>query len=77
MFSFLRMACYLSDDGASMLTFEALTETANFARAWVPFCKKYNIEPRAPEMYFSQVRKKEAEDLQYRTHRIVSSPRPL
>lgn len=37
-----------------MVTFEALSETANFARLWVPFCRKYNIEPRAPEMFFSQ-----------------------
>ncbi|GBG80750.1 hypothetical protein CBR_g31305 [Chara braunii] len=47
-----KIACYVSDDGSSMLTFEALTETASFARAWVPFCKKHEIEPRAPEMYF-------------------------
>jgi cellulose synthase A len=37
-----------------MLTFEALSETSEFARRWVPFCKKYNIEPRAPEWYFNQ-----------------------
>nr|AEP33542.1 truncated cellulose synthase catalytic subunit [Gossypium darwinii]AEP33546.1 truncated cellulose synthase catalytic subunit [Gossypium barbadense var. brasiliense]AEP33548.1 truncated cellulose synthase catalytic subunit [Gossypium barbadense var. peruvianum] len=37
-----------------MLTFEALSETSEFARKWVPFCKKYNIEPRAPEWYFAQ-----------------------
>ncbi|KAL8110634.1 cellulose synthase A catalytic subunit 5 [UDP-forming]-like [Apium graveolens] len=49
-----KVACYLSDDGASMLTFEALTETSEFATKWVPFCKKYNIEPRAPEWYFAQ-----------------------
>lgn len=48
-----KVSCYLSDDGASMLTFEALSETAEFARKWVPFCKKFSIEPRAPEMYFS------------------------
>ncbi|KAE9610252.1 putative hexosyltransferase chromatin regulator PHD family [Lupinus albus] len=47
-----KVACYLSDDGAAMLTFEALSETSEFARRWVPFCKKYNIEPRAPEWYF-------------------------
>lgn len=47
-----RVACYVSDDGAAMLTFEALSETAEFARKWVPFCKKYSIEPRAPEWYF-------------------------
>lgn len=48
-----KVACYVSDDGAAMLTFEALSETSEFARKWVPFCKKYNIEPRAPEWYFS------------------------
>lgn len=49
-----KISCYISDDGASMLTFEALSETAEFARKWVPFCKKFAIEPRAPEMYFSE-----------------------
>ncbi|KAF6151973.1 hypothetical protein GIB67_010547 [Kingdonia uniflora] len=48
-----KISCYVSDDGASMLTFESLSETAEFARKWVPFCKKFEIEPRAPEMYFS------------------------
>ncbi|KAH9785212.1 cellulose synthase [Citrus sinensis] len=49
-----KVSCYVSDDGASMLLFDALSETAEFARRWVPFCKKYIIEPRAPEFYFSQ-----------------------
>ncbi|KAF8413717.1 hypothetical protein HHK36_001709 [Tetracentron sinense] len=49
-----KVACYISDDGAAMLTFESLVETAEFARKWVPFCKNYSIEPRAPEFYFSQ-----------------------
>ncbi|KAH9729169.1 cellulose synthase [Citrus sinensis] len=49
-----KVSCYVSDDGASMLLFDALSETAEFARRWVPFCKKYSIEPRAPEFYFSQ-----------------------
>ncbi|KAK1371332.1 Cellulose synthase [Heracleum sosnowskyi] len=49
-----KVACYVSDDGAAMLTFEALSETAEFARKWVPFCKKFNIEPRAPEWYFAE-----------------------
>lgn len=49
-----KVSCYVSDDGAAMLTFESLSETSEFARKWVPFCKKYNIEPRAPEWYFSQ-----------------------
>ncbi|XP_073001303.1 cellulose synthase A catalytic subunit 7 [UDP-forming] [Typha latifolia] len=49
-----KVSCYVSDDGASMLLFDTLSETAEFARRWVPFCKKYNVEPRAPEFYFSQ-----------------------
>ncbi|KAL3024567.1 hypothetical protein AAZX31_04G130700 [Glycine max] len=49
-----KISCYVSDDGASMLTFEALQETAEFSRKWVPFCKKFSVEPRAPEKYFSE-----------------------
>ncbi|CAN1352954.1 Cellulose synthase-like protein D5 [Linum perenne] len=47
-----KLACYLSDDGGALLTFEALAETASFARTWVPFCRKHKIEPRNPEAYF-------------------------
>jgi cellulose synthase A len=60
-----KVACYLSDDGAALLTFEALTETASFARFWVPFCKKFEIEPRAPELYFQQ---RKEEYLKDKTH---------
>ncbi|KAL8032422.1 hypothetical protein ABFX02_13G094500 [Erythranthe guttata] len=49
-----KVSCYVSDDGAAMLSFESLVETADFARKWVPFCKKFSIEPRTPEFYFSQ-----------------------
>ncbi|KAL3647706.1 Cellulose synthase A catalytic subunit 4 [UDP-forming] [Castilleja foliolosa] len=49
-----KVSCYVSDDGASMLLFDSLAETAEFARRWVPFCKKYNVEPRAPEFYFNE-----------------------
>ncbi|KAK2998967.1 hypothetical protein RJ639_024684, partial [Escallonia herrerae] len=49
-----KVSCYVSDDGAAMLSFESLVETADFARKWVPFCKKFSLEPRAPEFYFSQ-----------------------
>ncbi|CAK9855779.1 unnamed protein product [Sphagnum jensenii] len=47
-----KLCCYLSDDGGALLTFEALAEAANFARVWVPFCRKHDIEPRNPETYF-------------------------
>lgn len=49
-----KLSCYVSDDGAAMLTFEALSETCEFAKKWVPFCKMFNIEPRAPEWYFAK-----------------------
>ncbi|CAA7056172.1 unnamed protein product [Microthlaspi erraticum] len=51
-----KVACYLSDDGGALLTFEALAQTASFASTWVPFCRKHNIEPRNPEAYFAQKR---------------------
>lgn len=49
-----KVSCYVSDDGAAMLTFEAISKTSKFARKWVSFCKKFNIEPQAPEWYFAQ-----------------------
>lgn len=48
-----KLACYVSDDGGSLLTFEAMAEAASFANLWVPFCRKHDIEPRNPESYFN------------------------
>ncbi|KAI5656368.1 hypothetical protein M9H77_25161 [Catharanthus roseus] len=48
-----KLACYVSDDGGALLTFEAMAEAASFANTWVPFCRKHDIEPRNPESYFS------------------------
>ncbi|KAJ8465331.1 hypothetical protein OPV22_027883 [Ensete ventricosum] len=48
-----KLFVYISDDGAAVLTFEAMSEAAAFARVWVPFCRKHNIEPRNPDSYFS------------------------
>ncbi|KAJ4763287.1 hypothetical protein LUZ62_073662 [Rhynchospora pubera] len=48
-----KLACYVSDDGGALLTFEAMAEAASFANIWVPFCKKHDIEPRNPDSYFS------------------------
>uniref|UniRef100_A0A1D1YEF6 Cellulose synthase-like protein D2 n=1 Tax=Anthurium amnicola TaxID=1678845 RepID=A0A1D1YEF6_9ARAE len=48
-----KLACYVSDDGGALLTFEAMAEAASFADAWVPFCRKHDIEPRNPESYFN------------------------
>ncbi|KAL8469677.1 hypothetical protein ACS0TY_032504 [Phlomoides rotata] len=48
-----KLSIYLSDDGGSELTFYALFEASIFSRHWIPFSKKYNVEPRSPQVYFS------------------------
>ncbi|KAM5580594.1 cellulose synthase-like protein H1 [Rosa sericea] len=48
-----KLACYVSDDGCSPLTLFSLIEASKFARIWVPFCKKHDIQVRAPFRYFS------------------------
>ncbi|KAF2288938.1 hypothetical protein GH714_022916 [Hevea brasiliensis] len=48
-----KLAVYLSDDGGSDLTFYALLEASHFAKYWIPFCKKNDIEPMSPEAYFA------------------------
>nr|XP_017256655.1 PREDICTED: cellulose synthase-like protein H1 [Daucus carota subsp. sativus] len=57
-----RLACYISDDGASPLTYYALVETSKFAKIWLPFCKKYDISVRAPFRYFATSSKPSQED---------------
>jgi mixed-linked glucan synthase len=47
-----KYACYLSDDGGSLIHYEAMFEVAKFAELWVSFCRKHRTEPRAPESYF-------------------------
>ncbi|KAL9286919.1 putative cellulose synthase (UDP-forming) [Arabidopsis thaliana] len=47
-----KLACYVSDDGCSSLTYFSLKEASKFAMIWVPFCKKYNVRVRAPFRYF-------------------------
>ncbi|CAF2288164.1 unnamed protein product [Brassica napus] len=47
-----KLACYVSDDGCSPLTYFSLKEASKFAKIWVPFCKKYNVRVRAPFRYF-------------------------
>ncbi|XP_031500597.1 cellulose synthase-like protein H1 isoform X3 [Nymphaea colorata] len=49
-----KIACYVSDDGCSSITFFSLIEASKFAHSWVPFCKKYGVKCRAPFKYFSQ-----------------------
>ncbi|XWS64954.1 hypothetical protein CRYUN_Cryun05aG0048600 [Craigia yunnanensis] len=47
-----KLSIYLSDDGGSDLTFYAFLEAAIFSKKWLPFCKKFKVEPRSPEAYF-------------------------
>eukprot|EP01018_Ginkgo_biloba_P035713 Gb_30276 [translate_table: standard] len=48
-----KIACYVSDDSASPITFSMMVEVSKFAQKWVPFCKNFSIEPRAPVTFFS------------------------
>ncbi|KAL3820845.1 hypothetical protein ACJIZ3_006750 [Penstemon smallii] len=50
-----KLNVYLSDDGGSELMFYALLEATRFSKLWLPFCRKFNIEPRAPSVYFSSI----------------------
>ncbi|KAK8545523.1 hypothetical protein V6N12_026355 [Hibiscus sabdariffa] len=47
-----KLSVYLSDDGCSDITFYALLEASRFARLWLPFCRKFKVEPASPEAYF-------------------------
>ncbi|KAF3783546.1 Cellulose synthase-like protein E6 [Nymphaea thermarum] len=48
-----KLSVYLSDDGGSDLTLYALLEASAFAKHWLPFCRKFKIEPRSPAAFFS------------------------
>lgn len=52
-YPFDKVTCYVSDDSASPTTFSMMLEVSKFALKWVPFCKRYSIEPRAPAAFFS------------------------
>ncbi|KAI3969461.1 hypothetical protein MKX01_020022 [Papaver californicum] len=47
-----KLSVYLSDDGGSDLMFYALLEASHFCKYWIPFCKKFQVEPRSPVAYF-------------------------
>ncbi|KAL6635048.1 hypothetical protein ACP70R_027719 [Stipagrostis hirtigluma subsp. patula] len=49
-----KLNIYLSDDAGSIVTLYALYEASEFAKHWVPFCKKYKVEPRSPAAYFAR-----------------------
>ncbi|AES70607.2 cellulose synthase E1-like protein [Medicago truncatula] len=51
-----KLSVYLSDDGGSEITFYALLEAATFAKHWLPFCKRFKVEPRSPAAYFNGIK---------------------
>ncbi|XP_016173442.1 cellulose synthase-like protein E1 [Arachis ipaensis] len=63
-----KLSVYLSDDGASDITFYALLEASNFAKHWLPFCKKFNVEPRSPAAYFNNIFSMAHQNNQYDDH---------
>ncbi|KAI3727753.1 hypothetical protein L6452_16373 [Arctium lappa] len=47
-----KLSVYVSDDGGSELTLFAFMEAAKFAKYWLPYCRKYNVMDRSPQVYF-------------------------
>ncbi|TKY51840.1 Cellulose synthase protein G2 [Spatholobus suberectus] len=48
-----KLHVYVSDDGGSPVTLNAMREARKFASWWLPFCIRYRIECRCPKAYFS------------------------
>ncbi|KAF6140964.1 hypothetical protein GIB67_030175 [Kingdonia uniflora] len=49
-----KLSVYISDDGRSDLSFNALLEASRFASHWLPLCRIFNMEPKAPKVYFAE-----------------------
>ncbi|XP_028052876.1 cellulose synthase-like protein G3, partial [Camellia sinensis] len=47
-----KLCVYLSDDGGSDVTLNAMKEAWRFSKCWVPFCRRFGVETRCPEAYF-------------------------
>ncbi|CAJ1971521.1 unnamed protein product [Sphenostylis stenocarpa] len=63
-----KLSVYLSDDAASDVTFYALLEASNFAKHWVPFCKRFKLEPRSPSAFFNTLLSTKSHDHDYVKH---------
>ncbi|CAJ1963866.1 unnamed protein product [Sphenostylis stenocarpa] len=50
-----KLSVYLSDDAASDITFYALFEASIFAKQWLPFCRKFKVDPTSPAAYFKTI----------------------
>ncbi|KAG8370359.1 hypothetical protein BUALT_Bualt14G0108700 [Buddleja alternifolia] len=58
-----KISVYLSDDGGSNVTFRAIKEAWKFSEFWIPFCRKYWVNNRCPEAYFSSTEESGGDDL--------------
>ncbi|KAL3851125.1 hypothetical protein ACJIZ3_013007 [Penstemon smallii] len=67
------LSVYLSDDAASDLTFYALLEASYFAKHWIPFCKRFKVQPPSPEAFF----RSESHKLEACQHEYVASIKKL
>ncbi|XP_027347589.1 cellulose synthase-like protein G1 [Abrus precatorius] len=54
-----KLAVYISDDGACPVTLYGVKEAYEFAKEWVPFCRKYGIMSRCPKVFFSPMGEEE------------------
>ncbi|KAK4478175.1 hypothetical protein RD792_017457 [Penstemon davidsonii] len=59
-----KLAVYLSDDGGAEVTLYAMREASLFAKCWIPFCRKYGVQTRCPEAFFSSFGDDEREGLE-------------
>ncbi|XP_058730805.1 cellulose synthase-like protein G2 isoform X2 [Vicia villosa] len=50
-----KLHVYLSDDGCSPMTLYGVRKAFEFARWWLPFCRRYKIKNRSPKAYFSSL----------------------
>ncbi|VFR01551.1 unnamed protein product [Cuscuta campestris] len=73
-----KLSVYVSNDGGSSVTLNAVREAWRFSRFWVPFCRKYEVEVRCPEAYFSDhgsIGGSEDDDDEYVAHRKIIQER--
>lgn len=50
-----KLHVYLSDDGGSAVTLNGMREAWRFAKWWIPFCRRFKIQKRCPDAYFSSL----------------------
>lgn len=50
-----KLHVYLSDDGCSAVTLNGMREAWRFAKSWIPFCRRFKIQKRCPDAYFSSL----------------------